>query len=104
MDSPGHARIRVKGGKTTQAGHDFDGPQTHSADSVLLCVTGQDAKRKVFLMTLRRLLLNAVTALVLAALVVLVLFAHLATLVGPERGITVVEQVDFPPGAWKAMK
>ena len=51
-----------------------------------------------------RLLLNAVTALVLAALAALILFAHLATLVGPERGIAVVEQVDFEPGAWKAMK
>jgi hypothetical protein len=45
--------------------------------------------------TLRRLLLNAVAALVLTALAALVLFAHLSTLVRPEQGQAALSQ-DIP--------
>ena len=55
-------------------------------------------------MTRLRLLLNLVVGLVLAALVVLVLFAHLSTRVKPDDTGALMEQVDFKPGAWKAMK
>ena len=51
-----------------------------------------------------RLLLNLVVGLVLAALVVLVLFAHLSTRVKLDDTGALMEQVDFPPGAWKAGK
>jgi hypothetical protein len=54
-------------------------------------------------MTLRRIIANAVTALVLAVLAALILFAHLSTLVVPEREQRMA-QIDFEPGAWKGMR
>lgn len=54
-------------------------------------------------MKFSRLILNAAVALVLAALVVLVLFAHLSMRVKPTGAGVVIYQDDFAPGHDKTM-
>jgi hypothetical protein len=54
-------------------------------------------------MTPRRLLLNIATAAVLTLLVLFLFWAHLSTLVVPERERGMA-QIDFEPGAWKEMR
>jgi hypothetical protein len=46
-------------------------------------------------MTLRRIIANIATAVLLAALVVLCLFAHLSTLVVPEREQRFQQDIPF---------
>jgi hypothetical protein len=55
-------------------------------------------------MKFARLFMNLVVGSVLAALIVLVIFAHLSARVRPAGAGAVMVQVDFKPGAWKAMR